>query len=260
MQNVDHTKNIIEIADISFTYGGVEYAVRDVSFNIHKGDYLGVIGPNGGGKTTLLKIMLGLLKPTKGTVKLFGQDIRAFHDWYKIGYVPQKAISFDARFPVTVEEVVLMGTYAKRGLFHFTTQEDRKKAESALAEVDMLPYKNRQIGDLSSGQQQRIFIARALATQPEIIFLDEPTVGVDVSTQEQFYILLKKLNRELHLTLVLISHELDIVAHEATEVACINGGLINYCTPDELKQKGTLAHLYGKELKYIIHDHGGAED
>lgn len=259
MQTVDHTKNILELHAVSFSYGATERAVNDISFNIHKGDYLGIIGPNGGGKTTLLKIMVGLLRPTQGRVKLFGQDIDVFHDWYKVGYVPQKATQFDANFPVTVEEVVAMGTYAKRGLFHMRTTEDAKTVQAALSEVDMLPFQKRHIGDLSSGQQQRVFIARALATKPEIIFLDEPTVGVDSATQEQFYVLLKKLNRQLNLTLVLVSHELDIVAREATEVACINGNLSCYCTPKELMEKGSLKNLYGKELKYIFHTHTGPQ-
>jgi len=257
MRAIDHTKNIIELENIFYSYDGIEEVLRNISFNIHKGDYLGIIGPNGGGKTTLLKIMLGLLPPTKGQVKLFGQPIRSFKDWYKIGYVPQKAAYFDASFPVNVEEVVSMGTYARRGLFHFSTKEDAEKVHKALEQVEMVPYKKRMVGDLSGGQQQRVFIARALAAEPEIIFLDEPTVGVDIKTQEQFYLLLQKLNKQLDLTLVLISHELDVVARETTEIACINRTLISYCTPKELIRAGGLENLYGKELKYILHNHGG---
>ncbi len=248
MQTVDHTNNIIELSHISFAYQKADYALSDISFNVHKGDYLGIIGPNGGGKTTVLKIMLGLLKPIEGRVKLFGQEIEDFKDWYKIGYVPQKATSIDANFPVTVEEVVSMGIYAKR---------DKTKVEKALDEVDMLPYKKKRIGELSGGLQQRVFIARALASQPEVIFLDEPTVGVDTKAQELFYLLLRRMNKALDLTLILVSHELDIVARETTEVAFINHTLVSYCTPDELTKSGTLERLYGKDLKYILHDHGG---
>ncbi|HZE86843.1 MAG TPA: metal ABC transporter ATP-binding protein [Methylomirabilota bacterium] len=255
MQQVDHTQDIIELQDIYYSYNGQENVLENISFSLHKGDYLGIIGPNGGGKTTLLKIMLGLIKPTRGTVKLFGENIKAFKDWGRIGYVPQKASHFDNNFPATAEEVVAMGRYAKRGLFHFPTKRDREKVEQALEQVDMLSYKNNQVGELSGGQQQRIFIARALATEPEVIFLDEPTVGVDVQTQEQFYQLLKKLNRELDLTLVLVSHELDIVAKEATEVACINCKLVCYCTPKELLKHGSIEQMYGKDLRYILHNH-----
>lgn len=255
MQTVDHTKSIIELDRVSFSYGSHEYAVRDISFNIHRGDYLGIIGPNGGGKTTLLKIMLGLLKPESGTVRLFGTDIKKFRDWSKIGYVPQKATSFDQKFPLTVAEVVLMGTHARRGLFRFSTAGDRSKMHKALAEVDMLAYQGRPIGELSSGQQQRVFIARALAGEPEVVFLDEPTVGVDAKTQEQFYLLLQRLNRKLNLTLVLVSHELEVVVREATEVACINRRLACYATPEDLIKDGRIDSLYGKNMKYIQHQH-----
>jgi len=150
-----------------------------------------------------------------------------------------------------------MGTYARRGLFHFQTTQDHKKVHDALAQVEMLPYKKRLIGDLSGGQQQRVFIARALAAEPEVIFLDEPTVGIDTTTQEQFYLLLRKLNRQLNLTLILVLHELDVVAREATEIVCINGKLVSYCTPDELAKPGGIEKLYGKDLKNLLHVHGG---
>jgi len=255
MQTVDHTKSIIELYHVSFSYGKNEYAVKNISFNIHRGDYLGIIGPNGGGKTTILKIMLGLLRPDTGSVRLFGTEIGKFRDWHKIGYVPQKATAFDPRFPLTVKEVVLMGTHARRGIFRFSTKRDEAVVEQALNEVDMLAYKDRHIGELSGGQQQRVFIARALAGEPEVIFLDEPTVGVDAKTQEQFYGLLKHVNRKLDLTLVLVTHELDVVAREATEVACINCNLTCYATPKDLLKDAKIEHLYGGNLKYLFHDH-----
>lgn len=253
MRQVDHTKNIIELEHISFSYTGEE-VLHDVNLNIHQGDYLGVIGPNGGGKTTLLKIILGLLKPTGGSVRLFGQDLKDFRDWKRIGYVPQKATNFDPNFPATVKEVVAMGRYAQRGLIHFLTKQDYQIVDRALDQVEMLPHQDRIIGDLSGGQQQRVFIARALASEPEVILLDEPTVGVDQKTQEDFYTLLTKLNIELGLTLVLISHDIDVVADEATEVAWINRRLIYYGSPRDLK--GThVDDLYGKGVKLILHDH-----
>ncbi len=255
MQQPDHTHSIIELNNVSFAYNANEKVLEDITFSIHKGDYLGIIGPNGGGKTTLLKIMLGLLKPTSGSVKLFGQEISSFKDWSKIGYVPQKVTNFDVNFPSTVYEVVAMGRYAKRGLLRFPNNEDKQAVKKALEQVEMEKFKGRQIGDLSGGQQQRVFIARALAQNPEVIFLDEPTVGIDVKAQEQFYKLLSKLNRELNLTLILVSHEVDIVAKVATEVCCINRELVCYCTPEELAKEGTLSKIYGRDIKYILHTH-----
>lgn len=251
---IDHTKNIIEIRDLSFAYNQ-ERVLEGINLNVHLGDYLGIIGPNGGGKTTLLKIMLGLLKPTSGTVYLFGQDICCFKNWSKIGYVPQKAVNFDSNFPATVYEVVSMGRYGRKGLFHSLNTKDKTIVEESLRQVEMTEHKERIIGDLSGGQQQRVFIARALAAQPEVIFLDEPTVGVDVATQESFYKLLKKLNQRLDLTLVLISHDIDIVAHEATELACVNKTLIYESKPQDFFKNDGLKRLYGNQVKFIMHNH-----
>lgn len=231
---VDHGKNIIELDRVHFSYDGKSEVLSDVSLKVHRGDYLGLIGPNGAGKTTLLKIMLGLLRPSMGSVKLFGKNLNEFKEWDKIGYVPQKAASFDNNFPATVEEVVRMGRSAKRGLFRFFQNEDFVAVEKALKAVDMLQYKNSLIGDLSGGQQQRVFIARALAVEPEVIFLDEPTVGVDAKTKKEFYDLLQKLNRDFDLTLILISHDMDVVTKEAMHVAYINKTLVYHGSPEEL--------------------------
>lgn len=239
MSQINHNHTIIQLENICFSYTSEE-VIKDVSLEIHKGDYLGIVGPNGGGKSTLLKLMLGLLNPNDGKVSLFGRDIRDFKDWSKIGYVSQKTM-VETNFPITVEEVVAMGRYGKLGLFHLPTKLDAAKAHQALKQVDMFEYKDRQISDLSGGQQQRVFIARALAVEPEVIFLDEPTVGVDIKTQRQFYQLLRKLNKTLHLTLVLVSHELDVVAHEATELVYINRTLEYYGDPNEFL-KGAYFH------------------
>lgn len=237
MHAVDHSKNSIEISHVSFSYGDAE-VLHDITFAIHKGDYLGLVGPNGAGKTTLLRIMLGLLTPQTGRVMLFGTDARQFRDWSKIGYVPQKALHFDARFPATVFEVVLMGRSALRGLFRRFTKEDRMAAAAVLKTAEMWEYRDRLIGDLSGGEQQRVFIARALVTSPEIIFLDEPTTGVDAKSQEEFYALLRKLNQESQATLVLISHDIDRVVREAMHIACIDHTLVCHGSPEEYKKEG----------------------
>lgn len=252
--SVDHTKNIIEIKNVSFSYNNLP-VLKNVDLVIHSGDYLGIIGPNGSGKTTLLKIMLGLIKPLKGEVKLFGQTISKFKNWSKIGYVPQKAINFDLLFPATVYEVVAMGRYGKKGLLRQLNKQDDEIIKESLCQVEMYNFKDRQIGDLSSGQQQRVFIARALAAEPEVIFLDEPTVGVDVKAQEQFYTLLKKLNLELGITLVMISHDLDMVAKEATELACVNQNLTYHKDPKMCIAGNHIHKLYGENTSFILHKH-----
>lgn len=244
MPKLDHTKNIIEVRDVSFSYGSVD-VLKNINLNIHQGDYFGFAGPNGSGKTTLIKIMLGLLRPSTGGVKIFGQDIKEFKDWSKIGYVPQKVTSFDSNFPATVEEIVLMGRYSKRGLFKSVNSEDKEFTKKALEQVGMWEFKDRLIGDLSGGQQQRVFIARALAARPEIIFLDEPTTGVDQPTQEEFFKLLKKLNEEDGLTLVLVSHDIDTLTRQVMHVAYINQTITCFSCPKDFLEASRSGSIFG---------------
>lgn len=251
---VDHTKNIIEVRDVSFRYADIP-VLEHVTLDIHEGDYLGMIGPNGGGKTTLLKIMLGLAKPTTGNVFLFGKPLCDFHEWSAIGYVPQKATHIDPLFPATVIEVVAMGRYGAKGLFRHLDTNDHALIQNSLKEVAMEEYATRRIGDLSLGQQQRVFIARALAAQPKVIILDEPTVGIDSAAQEQFYTLLKKLNHDLGLTLILVSHDINVVTHEVTEIACINQALVYHGDPKNFFTDDAIERLYGKNARLISHNH-----
>jgi zinc transport system ATP-binding protein len=169
--------------------------------------------------------------------------------------VPQKATNFDANFPATVKEVVLMGRYAKMGLFKYPSKEDAQIIKNALAHVGMQDYKDHLIGDLSGGQQQRIFIARALAGQPEIIFLDEPTTGVDKTSQDDFYVLLKELNQKLNLTIVLISHEIERIAKEAMHIACVDHTLVSHTSSEEFLKESAMINIAGQNVKIITHSH-----
>ncbi len=251
---IDHHKNIIEVNHVNFRYAN-EMVLKDVTLAVHQGDYLGLVGPNGGGKTTLLKIMLGLLQPNDGEVRLFGTPIQKFKHWGDIGYVPQKAVNFDSNFPATVWEVVAMGRYGRKKILQSLTADDRAIIRRSLEQVEMHDLHDRLIGDLSPGQQQRVFIARALAGEPKVIFLDEPTVGVDTATQEKFYTLLNHLNSRLGITLVLVSHDIDVVAEETTEVACINQTIIYHGTAKAFMRTDALAHLYGRGVTPITHHH-----
>ncbi len=233
---------LVNISGVSFSYND-QPAIKDINLEIKRGEFLGIIGPNGSGKTTLLKIILGLLKPQKGSVQLFGQDINHFKDWSKIGYVPQRAGSNVTSFPISVEEVVGMGG---------ATQ---KVITESLNEVEMVEHRKRLLRELSGGQQQRVFIARALATKPELLILDEPTVGVDVDSQAKFYQLLRDLNRNLNLTLALVSHDIDVVAHEVSEVACINCNMVCHGKPKDILKSDYLEKLYGKDLRFVVHGH-----
>ncbi|KKR22006.1 MAG: ABC transporter related protein [Parcubacteria group bacterium GW2011_GWE2_39_37] len=254
MQKVDHTKNIIEVKNVSFAYEKVD-VLKNITLDIHKGDYVGIIGPNGAGKTTLFKVMLGLLKPREGSVSLFGQDLAYFKDWHKIGYVPQKSTNFDSNFPATVRDVVLMARYVPGKIFQKASKEDELAAEKALRQVNMIEYADRMISDLSGGQQQRIFIARALVNEPEIIFLDEPTSGIDKTSQDNFYKILQNLNKELGLTLVLISHDIERITEEVMHIACVDTTLTCHTSPTEYLKESGYAEIMGQKVKIITHHH-----
>ncbi len=231
--SVDHTQNIIEVKNVSFSYNH-EKVLENINLTVHQGDYLGIVGPNGGGKTTLLKLILGLLKPTSWTITTSA---------FPIGYVAQKATNFDVNFPITVREVVAQGRLAGHGLIYRFTNEDNAMIDKAIKTVDLFDYKDKLIGELSGGQQQRVFIARALAgPHPHVIFLDEPTAGVDAASQQKFYAFLKKLNRDLGMTLVLISHDVDIISNEVSHVAYVNQTLIYYADPKSFMKEHYLLH------------------
>ena len=246
-----HTETIIEVKGLSYAYNG-DFVLENINLQIHKGDYLGIVGPNGGGKTTLLKCILGLIKSEKGTIELFGKQSKDFHEWWRIGYVPQRASRFELDFPATVREVVGMGLYAKKGLFRFLNKADQKIINKALEHVDMHAYADRLISDLSGGQQQRVFIAKALVSEPEVVFLDEPTVGVDQQSQAQFYALLKELNKNLHLTLVLVTHDIDVIVHEATEIACVDKTIQYHGKPKDFIENDVHTKLSGRDAHFVF--------
>ena len=184
---------LVELRGVSFTYETVP-VLEDITLAVDRGDFLGIIGPNGGGKTTLLRIMLGLLAPRGGEVRLFGELIEGFDAWHRLGYVPQRVV-FDPTLPATVEEVVTTGL-ARHRRFRLRSRAERERVRDALAFAGMDRLCAARIGRLSVGQQQRVLIARALVTNPEILFLDEPTGGVDSEAQANFYALLHTLNHE----------------------------------------------------------------
>lgn len=245
---------LVSLTDISFAYNDTQ-VLKGITLDIHKGDYVGVIGPNGGGKTTLLKIMLGLLKPHHGHVSLFGHPQHAFREYWRIGYVAQHATNQDVKVPMTVEEVVAMGRVSKAGMWRFLGAQDKAAIAKAMEKVDILPLRKRLITELSGGQQQRAFIAKALAAEPEILVLDEPTVGIDIASQDAFYQLLATLNAEEKLTLVMVSHDIDVVVNEVNKVACINQTLMYHGSAKQFVEGDYMANVYGKARKFVLHGH-----
>jgi zinc transport system ATP-binding protein len=247
---------IIEIKDLTYRYES-EVVLENINFSVLEGSFLAIVGPNGSGKSTLLKLILGLLKLQKGEISLFGEDINRFKGREDIGYVSQKANSFNSGFPAMVSEVVASGLTKKLGLFHFMKKEDKEKVNQALEAVGMANFKNRNIGELSGGQQQRVFIARALVSSPKLLILDEPTVGVDVQNVNTFYQMLKDLNENRHITLLLVTHDIGTISEKVSHVACLNKHLHFHGETKEfekLRENG-LGDFYGYDVHLLSHRH-----
>lgn len=200
---------LIEIKNLSFRYD-TSCALDDINLDIFGGDFLAIIGPNGGGKSTLLKLILNILKPTSGSISV---------DKSILGYVPQNT-TFNKDFPIKVIDVVLMGLLNNRKKFFGYTNDEIELANWALEKVNMSDFKDKKVGNLSGGQRQRVFIARALCSKPKVLLLDEPTASIDVDGQQKIYKLLKELNKEM--TIIVVSHDISVIASYATRVAFVN--------------------------------------
>ncbi|WP_435156489.1 metal ABC transporter ATP-binding protein [Haladaptatus sp. DFWS20] len=235
------TESIIELSGIDFRYTSTS-VVEDISFRIDPGEYAAVVGPNGSGKSTLMKLMLGLLRPDDGVAKLFGEPSYQFDDGSRIGYVAQHA-SASKEMPITVREVVKMGRFPHVG-FGRLSSEDWDIVDQALDTVGMTAFANRRVTQLSGGQRQRAFIARALASEADLLVLDEPTVGVDMESVEAFYDLLDSLN-DNGITVLLIEHDLGAVTEHAERVICLNREIYFDGPASEFVESDALARAFG---------------
>jgi zinc transport system ATP-binding protein len=228
----------VKVDRVSYDYGQGTI-LEDISFSVEEGDLLGIIGPNGAGKTTLFNCMLGLTEGYRGKIEIFGEDIRKDRKvLQQIGYVPQKN-SIEEGFPAIVWEIVSLGVTATR-------KPSREKISSALETVGMLDYGNRRIGELSGGQQQRVFIAKALVNDPRLLILDEPATAIDVEAQNKFYSLIKRLNKENHITIIWSSHDLEAINSLANKVACINRSMFFHGKSHEFFENPELLKKYSE--------------
>ena len=246
--------DLINARGITFRYDSSP-VLLDVSLTISEGDFLAIIGPNGSGKTTLVKVILGLLRPAAGRVEIMGRPLEEFTDWRLIGYVPQKATAIDPFFPASAEEVVGMALLSNRQVLRSASGAEAGAVRRALRDVGMEAYEKWPIGRLSGGQQQRVFIARALVSRPRILFLDEPTTGVDAETQSRFYDMLDRLNREDGLTIVLITHDIGIVNRHVSQVACLNLRMVYHGSHKEFCQAEAFKEMFAHGDHVIAHKH-----
>ncbi|KIO43216.1 MULTISPECIES: metal ABC transporter ATP-binding protein [Sanguibacteroides] len=231
---------ILELKGISAGYEN-HVVLRGVNLTIHDNDFIGIIGPNGGGKTTLLKVILGLMKPFSGEIIYHTSKQSLF------GYLPQNS-RFDVRFPISVEEVVLSGLMSEKGVWKTYSKEDRLKVKELLDTYGMGAYQKTPIGDLSGGQMQRVFLCRAIISSPKVLILDEPSTYVDSNFEKEFYELLEELNKKM--SIVMVSHDLGMICSYVKTIACVNGGLhyheSNLISQEQLK-------MYNCPIELISH-------
>jgi zinc transport system ATP-binding protein len=243
--------NLITIENLTFCYNGIE-VLRDISFGVQKGDYLGIVGPNGSGKSTLIKNILGILKPQQGNIYLFGQQLAFFHQWQKIGYLPQRLSALNVYFPSTVLEIIKLGM-RKKG--------DADKLKQILQLMGIEHLSSRLIGELSYGEQQRTMLALALAGSPELLIFDEPTTALDPETRENFYSLTRQLNRDQGTTIIFITHDTGVIGKYARHLLYLDKKVIFAGTFEDFCASSDMTGFFGPVSQHIIchqHDRSGA--
>ncbi|MEW6418616.1 MAG: metal ABC transporter ATP-binding protein [Nitrospirota bacterium] len=242
----------IEIKNLTVKLNGRE-VLKDINLSLDEGRFIGIVGPNGGGKTTLLRAILGLIKPASGEILIFGRPPeKGLRKGSIFGYLPQ-TIKVRPDFPVRVIDVVMMGRYGKIGMLRWPGEKDRRKAMECLSMMNVEEIKDVPFGQLSGGQQQRASIARALAGEPKILILDEPSTSIDVVGQEDFYHLLKGLQKKFGITILMASHDIGAITTYVDEIACLNYIFHYQGNPLGALNETVLTELYGKKVDLLLH-------
>ena len=246
------TQAAVWMEDVWVSYD-TTVVLENINLNIQEQEIVSIVGPNGGGKTTLLSTILGFKQPFRGGVRVLGEAPVKVQRSGLIGYLPQRSIH-DHRFPVSVFDVVAMSRYARKGMWQRLNAEDRGRIEDALAKVGMAEYADHHFGSLSGGQQQRVVIARALARQPKILILDEPSTGLDAVAQDTFYHLLQTIRDAEGLTIIMVSHDIGTVSSVVDQIACLNKKIHFHGRPTDCIPSEALEKVFGKNIQFLVHD------
>ena len=241
----------VETENLTVDLNGKEI-LKDINLSLDEGKFLGIVGPNGSGKTTLLRTIIGIIPHSSGVIRVFGTSPLEAIQKGIFGYLPQNSKT-EMNFPAQAIDVVLMGTYARLGMFRWPSKKDTQLALKMLSTMGMEGFAYETYGNLSGGQQQRVSIARALINNPKILILDEPSTGIDVVGQEDFYHLLKGLQRKLNLTIIMVSHDIGAVTSYVDEIACLNKSLHYHGHPVGALSDSVIKSLYGKSVDIMMH-------
>ncbi|MCS7097816.1 MAG: metal ABC transporter ATP-binding protein [Candidatus Methanomethyliaceae archaeon] len=244
-------EKVLEVKELKVIRNG-RIVIDGAEFEVLKGDYIGIIGPNGGGKTTLLLAILGRIPRISGSIKWFGKELKDFKDWHRIAFIPQDATNFDRNFPLSVKEFVVLGRLGRKA-GRKINREDWEEVDLALEFMGLAEVANKRIGELSEGQKQRMFVARALVRKPEVLILDEPIAGMDASIQEKFYQKMSELNHKMNVTILMVSHDLSVVFCKMNKVICVNKEV--YVAKVGKEAEEVLRKAYGEHFYFVFHRH-----
>jgi len=246
---------VLSVKNLYCGYGSVE-VLSDVSFDVEKGDYIGLAGPNGAGKTTLVKTVLGLSEKFKGIIKLFGEDLRSFDGWGRIGYLSQRVTAFNPLFPAAVKEVVGLGLLSQKEFPKRFGRADDAKIMQSLDLMGISDLHRKPVSDLSGGQQQRVFLARALVSNPELLILDEPGTALDPQSREDFFEFIKKLNRDKGITIILITHDTAQIGQYANKLLYMDKKVVFYGSFSDFCRSAEMHQYFGHFSQHLIcHQH-----
>ncbi len=247
---------ILSTENLCFRYNAAE-VLTDVSFSLSEGDYLGLVGPNGSGKTTLIRCLLGFSKRDKESISILGQEPETFTGWQKVGYLPQKIVSFNPHFPATVREIVALGLLAGKTFPRRLRPEDEGLIDRALELMDILNIKHDLIGHLSGGQQQRVLIAKTMVGRPRLLILDEPTTALDPESRENFFEILSRLNQEERVTIIVITHDMGSIGKYASKLLYLDKRVIFFGSFEAFCVSDDMASYFGRFSQHLIcHRHG----
>jgi zinc transport system ATP-binding protein len=245
---------VIEAQKISINYGKSE-PIKSVSFKIQNGDFIGLIGPNGAGKTTLIKALLGLLPIAKGEILLYGKPLKQFSDWHRIDYLPQNIKTINPLFPATIEEVVFLGLLSSKKTHRHFSASDKARVKETLIDLEIVDLKSRTISELSGGQQQKVLIARALVSKPEILILDEPTTALDSKSREEFMGLIKDLNKKNGITIILITHDTNLVCQHVSKLMYVDKKMMFFGSVRDFYHSKNRIEMLDDYGKHVIYHH-----
>lgn len=242
---------ILDVRNLSVRYGQTE-AITDISFSIEKGDFIGLVGPNGGGKTSLVKAILGLIPVHSGTISLFGRAQKQFSDFSRIGYLPQKQTGINPLFPASVEEVIFLGLLSRKPWPKRITKEDTKTVAKIIDTLKITELKQKMLSELSGGQQQKVLLARSLVSEPELLILDEPSTALDPESRTQFFTLINDLNKTMHVTIILITHDTGYIGKYANNILYVDRRLVFYGKIEEFCPDREMSSCFEKSDKHVI--------